>query len=152
MSESKSLVFFVLSLAMIGCGRHPGQRVDVKTSPLPEVASGDKGYSDYQPSKPYTSNEQGVFARDVFGADSPSGTRIEARDWELPPAKETTEIHLPAAALIEVRSGAGTLNVSGKSQPLPAGSIVPVSQGQSFTLANAGSNTLIMRVYLISAS
>jgi hypothetical protein len=101
-----------------------------------------------QPPQAYAASDNGVFARTIFQADAAAGTRIEVRDWKLPPGKQTTPITLPGAAFIEARSGSGTLQAGDQKQELQLGAIVPVSHNQSFTIANSSQFTMAMRVYV----
>lgn len=151
MQAARPLVCVILLLSIASCSRRPtDQRMDVKTALLPEVAPDNKAFSDYQPAKPYAATDNGVLARTIFQAAGVAGTRIEVRDWTLPPGKQTTPITLPGAALIEVRSGSGTVRVADQRRELQLGAIVPVSQDQSFAIANSGQLTLAMRVYVVS--
>jgi|HubBroStandDraft_6_1064221.scaffolds.fasta_scaffold1522947_1 quercetin dioxygenase-like cupin family protein len=153
MRDVKPIVCVILLFSIASCGRRPtDQRVDVKTALLPEVAPDDKTFSDYQPAQAYAASDNGVFARTIFQADAAAGTRIEVRDWKLPPGKQTTPITLPGAAFIEVRSGSGTLQAGDQKQELQLGAIVPVSHNQSFTIANSSQFTMAMRVYVVTGS
>lgn len=153
MRDVKPLVCVILLFSLASCSRRPtNQRVDVKTALLPEVAPDDKGFSNYQPAKAYAATDNGVLARTIFQAGGAPGTRIEVRDWKLPAGKQTTPITVPGAAFLEVRSGSGTLQAGGQRQELQLGAIVPVSQDQSFTIANSGQFALTIRVYVVTGS
>jgi hypothetical protein len=143
-------VFLVLFVA--ACGRRPSSdRIDVKTSLLPEAAAQDKAFSDYQPAKPYIAGENGVLVRTVFQADGGTGYGVEVRDWKVPAGRQTDSTTLLGAAFIEVRSGSGTLDITGKKQELGLGRIVSISQDQAFIIANTGQFELTLRVYVVAA-
>ena len=147
----RTLGYVFVVLSVVACGRRPStDRIDVKTSLLPEAAAQEKTFSNYQPAKPYVAGENGLFSRTVFQADGGKEYRVEASDWKLAPGKQSSSITLPGAAFIEVRSGGGTLDTAGKKQELALGSIVSISQAQAFTLADTSEFELVLRVYRVA--
>lgn len=153
MRDMAPLICLILALSTASCSRRPtDQRVDVKTTLLPELPAGDKAFSGYQPAKAYADTGNGLLARTIFEAAAAAGARIEVTDWKLAPGKQSTPITLPGAAFIEVRSGSGTLQAGDRTQQLQPGTIIPVSQDQPFTIANSGQFTLTMRVSVVRGS
>ena len=140
----------VALLCLAGCNQRPkDERVDVKTALLPEVSPDDKNPSNYQPAKPYAKAAENLLARTVFQADAAAGYRVEVRDWKLPGGKQSGATTLPGAAFIEVRSGAGAVQIGDKKQELQLGAIVSVSQDQSFTITSNGPGPLTLRMYVV---
>ena len=150
--SSRQFSCVMFAVLLVSCGRRPNnERVDVKTSLLPEVAAETKELSSYQPAKPYAALTSGALARTVFQADAPSGYHVEVRDWNVPPGKQVDTSSVPGAAFLEVRSGSGTLQSGDRKSDLALGAITPVSQGQSSVIANSGQVPLVLRVYVVSA-
>jgi len=149
----RTLGCLLLVLCLVAaCSRRPSSdRIDVKTSLLPEAAAQDNTFSNYQPAKPYVAGANGIFGRTVFQADGAAGYRVEAQDWKLAPGKQSGPTSLPGAAFIEVRSGSGTLDTAGQKRELALGAIVSISQEQAFTIANTSPYELTLRVYVVAA-
>jgi hypothetical protein len=136
----------------MGCGRRPNnERVDVKTSLLPEVAAETKELSTYQPAKPYAALNNGVLARTVFQTDGPAGYHVDVQDWQVPAGKQADGSSLAGGAIVEVRSGTGSLQSGGQKNDLALGAVTSIPQGQAFTIANTGQVPLILRLYVVSA-
>jgi len=140
-----------LLVSFTACKQRPKtDRIDVKTSLLPEAAAEEKNLSAYQPAKPFAVAGNNVLGRTVFQADAAAGYRVEVRDWKVAPGKQTDSNTLPGAAFVEVRSGAGSLQLGTQKQDLQLGAVVSISQGDAFTIANTSPGPLTLRVYLIS--
>ena len=141
----------LLLVSFIACSKRPkSDRIDVKTSLLPEAAAEEKNFSNFQPSKPFAVAGNNVLGRTVFQADAAAGYRVEVRDWKVAPGKQTDSTTLQGAAFVEVRSGAGSLQAGSRKQDLPLGAVTSISQGDAFTIANTGTGPLSLRVYVIS--
>ena len=141
----------MLLVSLTACSKRPkSDRIDVKTSLLPEAVADEKTLSSFQPAKPFAVAGNNVLGRTVFQTDAPAGYRVEVRDWKVAPGKQTDSNALQGAAFVEVRSGAGSLQVGAQKQDLPLGAVTSISQGAAFTIANTGTGPLSLRVYLIS--
>lgn len=62
------------------------------------------------------------------------------------PGGRSPEHTEPWAHLFYVVSGAGTLDVEGRTAPLRAGTVAPISAGQRHSLVNTGTDDLVMLV------
>jgi hypothetical protein len=118
--------------------------------PLPPVDSSLKAYD----SVPHRFEEiaPGVFSRVVYRTAASVSPSIEVRDVELAPNKTAGALTFPGAAVIEVRSGKGSLRLASKSQDVQAGGTFGLSQGDSLQATNKSSQPLSLRVYLIGSA
>lgn len=100
---------------------------------------------------PFVEIAPGVFSRVVYRSTESRPHRIEVRDLEIARGKMGDGLTFPGAAVIEVRSGKGSLRVGAKAQEIQAGATLGISQGDSLRLANRDSGPLSLRVYVIGA-
>jgi hypothetical protein len=106
--------------------------------------------SAYQPQAALARTESGSLARTLFGAEG-SGIRVEVREILVGPKQRSTAARSAGAAIGEVRSGRGVLNVDGKVQNLQMGSMLSLADGQSYTLENQSDVPLVIRLYVLTA-
>lgn len=118
--------------------------------PIPTPPAAEIQFSAYTPENPYGLLAPGLLARSMFIAEGEGGLRVEVRDVLLGPGKQAGEIALPGAAVLEVRSGAGTLTVNGQSRKIATGTTVGLSQGQGFSLSNDSAGGLSIRLHVVS--
>lgn len=135
----------LLATSAAGCQSRPG------VGPLPGPPAGDVTFSKSQPANPFTSITPGLFARTVYSADSGAGYRVEVRDLLVGPGQKASG-SLPGAAVLEIRSGAGTMTVAGRTQELRTGSTLSLPDGQAFAIQNTGAGALTIRVHLLSGT
>jgi hypothetical protein len=133
-----------------GCRSAGGQGagVELLTAPAP----GEATFSDYQPEIPYSEEIPGCLTRTVYEADSGEGYRILIRDLLVGPGKSAAGISLPGAAVLEVRSGSGSLVLGGETVKLATGSTVEVAAGQPIDLENASQIALTIRAFILIAT
>lgn len=92
---------------------------------------------------------QAVAARVLFEGPGPDNTRITIREMLIGPGAEASLDPLPGPALIDPRSGAGTLRTSEGSQQLEIAAPVSVAQGASIQFINDGGDPLLLRLYVV---
>lgn len=148
----KQALFVVLFsfLSIAGC-KNWSQRGTKGIGLLPKGAPGETKFSSYRPENPYAKLASGIVTRTLFVASSATGYRVEVRDLMVGPAKTSESVSLPGAAVFEVRSGRGVMTVRGKQRELNLGSTFALSEGESFSIENKGTDAIAMRVHLLSA-
>jgi hypothetical protein len=118
--------------------------------PLPPVDSSLKAYDSV--AHRFEEIAPGVFSRVRYRTDAAVTPSVEVRDLELAPNRTAGGLTFPGAAVIEVRSGKGSLRLASKSQDVRAGGTFGLSQGDSLQITNKDSGPLSLRVYLIGSS
>jgi len=118
--------------------------------PLPPVDSGLTAHDSIP--HPFEEIAPGVFSRVMYRSAASVTPSVEVRDIELAPNKTAGALTFPGAAIIEVRSGKGSVRLASKSQEAQTGGTFGLSQGDSLQIANKDSGTLSLRVYLIGSS
>lgn len=99
----------------------------------------DAGYRQYAP---------GLLARTVY--TTRDRVAVEIWDLMLGPGRVAPKVELPGAAVLEVRTGAGTVEHEGGRRELHTGSTVTVPGHSSFGLANASSEqSFVLRAVII---
>ncbi len=148
----KQAVFVILScfLSITGC-KNWSQRGAKGIGLLPKASPGETKFSSYRPENPYGKLASGIATRTLFVASSATGYRVEVRDLLVGPGKSTEAVSLPGAAIFEVRSGSGVMTVGGKQRELRLGSTFALSEGESFSIENKGTDAIAMRVHLLGA-
>jgi len=106
-----------------------------------------------EPRDPYRSIAPGLLARTRYVAESMGPYTLEVWDLMVGPGKTSEKTRLPGAAVVEVRSGTGTLSSGGKSVDLRIGTTAPLAEAADFALGNADKEApLILRATLIRKS
>ena len=88
------------------------------------------------PAAPYKQIARGILMRQALRPVDVEGVRIEAQDLLVGPSQRAAAIELPGAALLEVRSGKGTVQIQGKSHELRTGTILTVNEGLTLNFTN----------------
>jgi hypothetical protein len=100
---------------------------------------------------PFEEIAPGVFSRVLYRTPATAGPTVEVRDLELARGKAVASLRFPGAAIIEVRSGNGSLRRAAKPEQIRAGGAFGLSQGDSLQLANQDSGPMSLRVYVIGS-
>lgn len=78
---------------------------------------------------------------------------IQLWDLMLGPGKTSGQVRLPATAILEVRSGTGSMSVSGKTEELRIGQFVTVQDQAELVLSNHDKDApLIVRATILGPS
>jgi hypothetical protein len=109
--------------------------------------------SGVEPRDPYRQIADGLLARTRFADAKGRPFAVEVLDLIVGPGKTTAKTRLPGAAVIEVRSGKGTLAAGGKTRDLTGGTSSAVDDGDEVTFANLDREApLILRATLVRRS
>lgn len=146
----RMLGFLCAALALsAGCQSAGGQGAGTRLLAAP---SGEAAFADYQPESPYAEEVPGCLTRTVYEADSGEGYRIVIRDLLVGPGKSAAGVALAGAAVLEVRSGSGSMVLGGETHELATGSTVEVAAGQPIDLENGSQNALTIRAFILIAT
>jgi hypothetical protein len=88
-------------------------------------------------------------SRVMFEGAGPENTRIVIREMLIGPGAHMRLDALPGPALVDLRSGAGTLRVGDRSEQLQIARAISVEPGFPIELTNNGGGSLLLRLYLV---
>ena len=91
---------------------------------------------------------EGLLIREVYTTRD----RVTVDIWDLMvgPGKSSAPATLPGAAILEVRSGAGTLEQTGKRDALRLGTVLSLPPQTEFRLSNASrTQALVLRAVIV---
>jgi mannose-6-phosphate isomerase-like protein (cupin superfamily) len=108
------------------------------------------GPSKYEPRDPFTQVAPGTFGRLEFQSEDVLGVRIDVRQILVAPRQAVT-LPYRAAAVYEIRAGAGWAEIGGARQELHAGTLFLAGQEQEVQITNTGELPLGFSVHLIEA-
>jgi quercetin dioxygenase-like cupin family protein len=140
----------ILIILLAGCQSWQ-QRGPKGTGLIPKPADAEKKLSSAQPVNPYSQTAPGLLSRTVFDAQGPPGMHIEVRDLLIGPAQRAENIKLPGTQVAEVRAGSGAVTIDGQRREIKPGSTFAIPDGKSFSVENAGSEAIQIRVHIIRA-
>ena len=101
----------------------------------------------------YGKYAEGLLARETYVPPSTGKTDVRIWDLLVAPGKKTAPFSLPGAAVLEVRSGGGNLDLDDGSTTLATGATLSVAEGRRLVLDNSKNDRqLAIRAVLITAS
>ena len=118
---------------------------------LPQTSVSEANFSKTEPSMPFSKLAVGLATRTIFRASDGVGTQVEVRDLLTGPQQKTESTSLPGAAVLEIRSGAGTIQIGDKQQELSLGSTLTVPERAAFTIENKSDVPMTVRAFLFRA-
>lgn len=136
-------------LGPAGCDRQGADAGGVAL--IPQPPQGEIELSPQKPDMPFAQLAPGILSRTRHAAEAPPRFRVEVRDFLVGPGQSTAEVRLPAAAVLEVRAGTGTISIEGEQADLKPGVTFSVAEGQRFQIANGSDAQIAIRALLISA-
>lgn len=140
------LTLLALLTAAPACQRTPAPSPSQRP-PTPPAA-----LSSYSPQQPYKQFVSGLLAQTVYVAATSGPYAVEVWDLTVGPGKRSEAATLPGAAIIEIRSGAGTVTVAGRSREVRIGATFSIGEGESFTIANRSpEEALMIRATIVRA-
>ena len=144
---------FVIPAALLaGVGIALGLRAQTQTAGEPVAGSPvtPSRLTSVQPRDPFRSIAPGLLARTRYVAERAGPFTLEVWDLMVGPGKSSEKTRFPGTAVVEVRSGSGTLSSGGKSLVLRMGATVPIEEAADFTLGNGDKEApLILRATVI---
>lgn len=137
------------ALAPAGC--EPQGRDAGGVALIPQPPEAELELHPQKPEMPFAQLAPGILARTRHTAEAAPRFRVEIRDLLVGPGQTTAELRLPAAAILEVRAGTGTIAIDGERAELKPGASFSVAEGQRFQIANGSDAQIAIRALLISA-
>jgi mannose-6-phosphate isomerase-like protein (cupin superfamily) len=132
--------------AVPACQRTPAPSSS-QQPPTPPAA-----LSSYSPQQPYKQFAPGLLAQTVYVAEPTGRYAVEVWDLTVGPGRKSEAATLPGAAIFEIRSGAGTVAVAGRSREVRIGATFSLGEGESFTVANGSpEEALMIRATIVRA-
>lgn len=102
--------------------------------------------------KPFEQMTSGLFVRKTYEADSTGRLRVQIWDLLVGPGKKSEPVELPGAAILEVRSGSGTIILDTERKLLALGTSLSVDEGSSIAFDNSnGAGRLAIRTIVITS-
>jgi hypothetical protein len=118
---------------------------------LPQTPVSEANFSKTEPAMPFSKFADGLATRTLFQASDGVGTQVEVRDLLIGPRQKTERTSLPGAAVLEIRSGGGTIQIGDRQQELPLGSTLTVPEKAAFTIENKSDLPMTIRGFLFRA-
>lgn len=143
------VILSLASLAVLGC-QSWSQRGAKGVGDLPEAGPNETNFSPYQPAQPYQQIVKGLLGRKLH-ATNEAGVAIEVQDFLVGPEQKSESYSLPAAAIFQVKSGSGVLNLEGKTQKIEAGTVVSVPASAPFTIDNQTETPIAIRATILGS-
>lgn len=138
---------FLSILCASGCEswfQHGGKGVGT----LPQTPVSEANFSKTEPAKPFSKLADGLATRTLFQASDGAGTQIEVRDLLIGPGQRTESASLPGAAVFEIRSGDGTIQIGEKQRELTLGVTLSVPEKAAFAIENKSDVPMTIRAFL----
>jgi quercetin dioxygenase-like cupin family protein len=99
---------------------------------------------------PYRQYAPGLLARTTYKSEEAGGLTVEVWDMLVGPGQKSASASRPGGAVVQIRSGKGTVTVSGKTQDGKTGMAFPIPEGESFQVDNRSAEEgLIMRMIIV---
>ena len=92
---------------------------------------------------------QAAAERVLFEGAGPDNTEIIIREMLIGPGADVRLEAVPGPALIDPRSGVGTLRAGERSEQLQIASAISVAPGVPIELSNDGDDSLLVRLYIV---
>jgi len=103
------------------------------------------------PREVYRQLVPGLLARGTYRAEGSDELRVEIWDLLVGPGKVSEPTTLPGGAVLEVRSGAGTVTIDGEKSGLRLGATLSVPEGAEISFDNGDADRpLAVRAVLIA--
>jgi hypothetical protein len=109
------------------------------TGPAPGVI-----LSSYTPQQPFREMAPGLLAQTVYATDEAGKYAVEVRDLIVGPGKAARSASFPGAAILEVRSGSGTVTSAGQRRDVRIGSTLSIAEGDALTIENGSAEDALM--------
>lgn len=94
---------------------------------------------------------QDAAMRTIFQGPGPDGSGIVIREIIVAPHADIALPPLPGPALVDPRSGAGSVKAGERSDELQSAKVVAVAAGVPLALRNSGDVPLVVKLYVVEA-
>jgi hypothetical protein len=140
----------VVALSLAVCSAAWGQDQGPGIGELPPP-SPDLPISAGQPAThPFAAiSGQAAASRILFEGAGPNNTQIVIREMLIGPGADVRLDALRGPALVDPRSGAGTLRAGDRSEQLQISTAISVEPGIPIEIKNDGDNSLMLRLYIV---
>jgi hypothetical protein len=141
---SIALVLAVSGLALGQDGSHRD------TGPLPPPPSGAAAYVGRPPEIPFERlGTQDGSMRTIFQGQGPNNSNIEIREIIIGARAFVRLDPLPGQALVDLRSGEGSLQAGDRSIQLGVSNVISVASGVPIEFRNSSDVPSVLRIYLV---
>jgi hypothetical protein len=121
-----------------------------KTRPLPPPPPGAAAYTSAPPAIPFQSlGTQAGSMRTVFQGPGPGNLKIEIRELMVGPRTAVRLDPLPGPALVNPRSGEGSLKAGDRAERLGIANVVSAPSGVPLEFQNSSEAPLVLTLYLV---
>lgn len=126
--------------------------VDGNTGPLPPPPAGAAEYKAQAPAIPFERiGTQGGSMRTLFQGAGPGNSRVEIRELIIGP-RAVVELQPPSGvALLDPRSGVGSVEAGGRAEQLSSGAVVAIASGVPLAIRNNGDAALVVKLFIVEA-
>jgi hypothetical protein len=142
-------IVLLLAASGVAWGQDATQR---DTSPLPPPPPDSAVYSGRAIEHPFERiDDQAGSMRVMFEGPGPEKSQIEIREILISPKALVRIPALLGPALVDLRSGAGTLRVGDHAASLDITNPTSIAPGEPLEIQNTVDNPLLMRLYVVEA-
>jgi hypothetical protein len=125
--------------------------VDRNTGPLPPPPAGAAEYSAPQPAIPFQRiGTQGGSMRTLFHGAGPGNSRVEIRELIVGP-RAVVELPPSGAALLDPRSGLGSVEAGGRTEQLSSGAVIAIAPDVPLAIRNSSEAALVVKLFIVEA-
>ena len=122
------------------------------TADLPPPPAGAAEYPARTPGAPFERiGGQNAAMRTIFQGPGPDNSRIEIREIIVGPRADVELPPMPGPALVDPRSGAGSMKAGERSEALATANTVAVAAGVPLALSNSADVPLVVKLYVVEA-
>ena len=140
------VVALSLAVCSVAWGQDQGPGMGDLPPPSPDlpIFAGQPGTHPFEPM-----SGQAAASRVLFEGAGPDNTQIVIREMLIGPGADVRLDALPGPALVDPRSGAGTLRAGDRSEQLQISTAISVEPGVPIEITNHGDNSLMLRLYIV---
>jgi hypothetical protein len=147
----RALLSAVTVLTIAACGAARGQP-EPGTGELPPPRPNAPVFAGQPIAHPFQSVAgEPAATRVLFQGPGPNNTQVTIRELLIGPKGQVHLNALPGPALIDTRSGTGSLRAGDRSGPLQIATATSVAPGVPIELRNDGEDALVLRLYVVEA-
>jgi hypothetical protein len=140
----------VVALSLAVCSAAWGQDQEPGMAELPPPSPDLPIFAGQPATHPFTAiSGQAAASRVLFEGAGPNNTQIVIREMLIGPGADVRLDALRGPALVDPRSGAGTLRAGDRSEQLQISTAISVEPGIPIEIKNDGDNSLMLRLYIV---